>query len=442
MDEKRIQARRKDWLLCCKVKEDSEGDDDHADPNASLVVTSTESQSESTDSEAKHSIDGEDANEEHIHLSGLIMERFACIILIPWMKALILLIFAATLGVGIWSTTLFKLAFDFRSVLPSNSYVVGFYKAANSFTNRQGPSPFIYFRFVDQSDPEIQAQMISYVEDIVNIDSISDPPFRFWLVDYQEYVANNPTDTEDLPFIDRLLQFLEESDYDFWGDMMFDKTGTKLVASRTQVNMDNVDPIMLDTGIAALEEQRAVSRAQPINQGSDEFAFFTYDEIYLLWEFLLITPYELTKTTLIGLGSVSFISILFMPHWSGILFVAPMVMILYVELMGFVPFFGVTVNAVTYVCLLVAIGLLVDFVMHVVLRYYESGETKSRDARVIEVLRTMGASVMLGGVSTFLGVVPLMFSTSELIVTCVITFTGVVILGKYYVSVFVACSVD
>lgn len=398
----------------------------------------TGSESSDTDLKVKNSIDGENT-EEHVHLSGRIMERFACIILIPWVKALIILVFVAALGIFIWSTTLFKLDFDFRSILPSDSFVVGFYNAANAYTNRQGPSPFIYFRYVDQSDPKIQAQMLSYVEDIVNIDSISDPPFRFWLVEYQEYLNNNRTDFEDLPFIDSLFQFLEESDYDFWGDLIFDESGTELIASRTQVNMDNVDPIVLDTGMAALEEQREVTREQPINQGSDDFAFFTYDEIYLLWEFLLVTPYELTKTTLVGLGSVSLISILFMPHWSGILFVAPMVMILYIELMGFIQFFGVTVNAVTYVCLLVSIGLLVDFVMHVVMRYYESTKTKSRDARVIEVLRTMGASVMLGGVSTFLGVVPLMFSSSEVIVTCVITFTGVVILGKQIVLLLAAC---
>lgn len=360
------------------------------------------------------------------------MNWWAGLILRPWVKALILVIFTAFLGACIWSTTLLRLNFDFRAILPSDSYIIRFYDAATLYTNRQGPAPFVYFRYVDQSDPDIQTQMLSYVDELVGIDAITEPPFRFWLVDYLEYVGNsNSADLQDLPFIDSLYLFLQDSEHDFWEDLLFDATGQQLVASRTQVNMDNVNVNMLSTGLKALEEQREVTRAQPVNQGTDDWAFFTFDELFLLWEFLFITPDELTKSTLIGLGSVSLMSVLFMPHWTGILFVAPMVVILYVDLMGFVQFFGIDINGVTYVSLLVAIGLLVDYVMHVVLRYYETPETASRDAKVKDVLRTMGASVMLGGISTFLGIVPLMFSASDIIFTFVITFTGVVIIGKY-----------
>ena len=120
-----------------------------------------------------------------------------------------------------------------------------------------------------------------------------------------------------------------------------------------------------------------------------------------------------------------------MPHWTGILFVAPMVAVIYIDLMGFIQLFGIDVNGVTYVSLLMAIGLLVDYMMHVTLRYYETPESASRDAKVKDVLRTIGASVMLGGLSTFLGIVPLMFSASDIIFTFVVTFSGVVFLGRW-----------
>jgi predicted RND superfamily exporter protein len=64
------------------------------------------------------------------------------------------------------------------------------------------------------------------------------------------------------------------------------------------------------------------------------------------------------------------------------------------------------VDAVSYVTMVMSIGLLVDFIMHVLLRYYEiNGD---RETKTKEMLRTMGSSVLiLGGISTFLGVVPL-----------------------------------
>lgn len=59
----------------------------------------------------------------------------------------------------------------------------------------------------------------------------------------------------------------------------------------------------------------------------------------------------------------------------------------------------------TYVCLVVSIGLLVDFLIHVLLRYYECEPGKSRNERVKETLETMGASILVGGATTFLAVV-------------------------------------
>jgi Niemann-Pick C1 protein len=88
---------------------------------------------------------------------------------------------------------------------------------------------------------------------------------------------------------------------------------------------------------------------------------------------------------------------------------------------------GVKINAVSYITLAMSIGLLVDFIMHVLLRYYES--KGSRKEKTVETLRTMGASILVGAVSTFLGTLPLAFSTSQIFHTFFITFLGLVSLG-------------
>ena len=75
-----------------------------------------------------------------------------------------------------------------------------------------------------------------------------------------------------------------------------------------------------------------------------------------------------------------------------------------------------------------SIGLLVDFNMHILLRYYES-PFHTRDEKVKDALQTMGSSVLIGGFSTFLGVLPLFFSSSEVMMTLFYSFVGMVILG-------------
>ena len=75
-----------------------------------------------------------------------------------------------------------------------------------------------------------------------------------------------------------------------------------------------------------------------------------------------------------------------------------------------------------------SIGLLVDFNMHILLRYYEA-PCCTRDDKVKDALQTMGSSVMIGGFSTLLGVLPLIFSSSELMATLFYGFVGMVVLG-------------
>lgn len=45
------------------------------------------------------------------------------------------------------------------------------------------------------------------------------------------------------------------------------------------------------------------------------------------------------------------------------------------------------------------------------------------------MLKTMGASILLGGTSTFLGTLPLAFSTSHIFYTIFLSFLGIVTLG-------------
>jgi Niemann-Pick C1 protein len=74
-----------------------------------------------------------------------------------------------------------------------------------------------------------------------------------------------------------------------------------------------------------------------------------------------------------------------------------------------------------------SIGLLVDYIIHIVVRYFEINGT--RREKTVSMLRTMGVSILLGGTTTWLGTVPLMFSSSDVFETVYVTFLGIVLLG-------------
>mmetsp|Transcript_21374 Transcript_21374/g.49328 ORF Transcript_21374/g.49328 Transcript_21374/m.49328 type:complete len:223 (+) Transcript_21374:1472-2140(+) len=97
---------------------------------------------------------------------------------------------------------------------------------------------------------------------------------------------------------------------------------------------------------------------------------------------------------------------------------------------------GLYINSVTAVGLIMSIGLVVDYNMHIVLTYFETTDASSREERVKKVITTMGKSILLGGFSTFLGVVPLAFSSTEIFRTFFVTFLGIVGLGSAHGLIF------
>jgi len=69
-----------------------------------------------------------------------------------------------------------------------------------------------------------------------------------------------------------------------------------------------------------------------------------------------------------------------------------------------------------------SIGLMVDYVIHIVFNYFETTQYANRKFKVKHVMETMGASILIGGSSTMLGVIPLAFSTSQIFLTIFAVF--------------------
>jgi Niemann-Pick C1 protein len=315
LDEQRIQANRRDCLVCSSVKRNTE---------TSTPTVSSEK-----------------------GWADRVMEWYCDVLFLPWVKPLVMAAFAALFVVCTMLTLQLKVDFDFTSVLPDDSYVHPFNDALQKYVTRPSVSARIIFRDVDQSDPSVQAQMEQYVADLSTMHQITDPPFAFWLKDYKKYKAANAELLQNLTFNETIHKFVTDPDYNnYVTDFVFDETGT-IVASRTSIDLDQLDSTDTDDSLNYLRTQRRIGAEQPINKGTKEWPFFTFDEAYFLWEFLSVTMGQLIQSTICGLASVSLISLLFLPHWTGVLFVFPITLVLYVDLMGVLKMANIHINGGT-----------------------------------------------------------------------------------------------
>ena len=75
-------------------------------------------------------------------------------------------------------------------------------------------------------------------------------------------------------------------------------------------------------------------------------------------------------------------------------------------------FWGINISSVSFITLLMSVGLSVDYCVHIGHAFTHShGDTP--DERLIEAVKMMGTSVMKGGFTTFLGTVVLSVAASD-----------------------------
>ncbi|CAB9502757.1 Protein patched homolog 1 [Seminavis robusta] len=391
-----------------------------------------------------------------------IMSRYADILLCPKTKVLVLAVFATFFAYCCWSVTCLTQEFDVGDYVRDDSYLKNVFTSLHEYSSVVRPMA-LYFRHVDQSSPAMQQQMIDYVEAMEalpqvlaleeddnnltsstleagftgGVDKIR--PFC-WVRDFQQLeqllvdqppivlaTFQNMTFNEKLDFAlsDKILREV------YGQDIIRDDEGN-ILASRCFLFLQDLDLKDVEAQIDMLFDQRSVSESQPVNQQihhQHDWAFFAHDELFGYWEAYAVSVQELWFTIVAGVIAVTFIAFVFVPHWTGAFLICPLIVILYINMLGSLQNLGLHINGFTYVCVVVSIGLLVDFLIHVLLRYFECPPGLTRDERVKQTLETMGASILIGGTTTFLAVIPLAISSLKIFQTVFNAFFAMVALG-------------
>lgn len=165
--------------------------------------------------------------------------------------------------------------------------------------------------------------------------------------------------------------------------------------------------------------------------GSDCFA---YSFEYITFETNKIIKVELFRN--LGLAFICIfimILILIANLWTCIL-VSLCVIMAVLDVGGAVFYWGLTIDTVTTIQLILAIGLTIDYSAHIGHSFMTI--TGDRNSRVANTLHAIGPAVFHGGFSTFLAFVMLAGSTSYVFTVFFKVFFSVVVFGLFHGLVF------
>jgi len=260
LEERRIEAKRYD--ICCCFKAKSETTNEHG----CQVITGNNSPNE-------------------VRLTQGAAERFMVWysdqLLRPWVKAFVLVSSLLFLAICGYNATQLTQEFTVTELYPADSYVTTFAEAYQKYTSRFFPT-YVYFRDVDQSDEEVQDQMINYVTELSQLDKFEDVVPFCWIKDFRYLISSGESDA----YIGNATSFEEQVQallsnkaiHEVYGDNIILDDNGKITASRCILFLKDVDPNVVQQQIDLLHEQREVSASQPVNEGKagESWSFFTY----------------------------------------------------------------------------------------------------------------------------------------------------------------------
>ncbi|CAN0043144.1 unnamed protein product, partial [Hapterophycus canaliculatus] len=151
--------------------------------------------------------------------------------------------------------------------------------------------------------------------------------------------------------------------------------------------------------------------------------------VFVFTEQYLVIIDELLTSFGLALVAVLILSLFVLGKITVVFLVCFTVLIIDVELFGFVYHWDLDVNSITVIAeLIMAVGLVVDYMVHLVHYFLHQDSTIPKDNRIANALGEIGPSILVGAATTFLGIMPLAFANNVIfrvffkMFLCIISF--------------------
>merc|ERR1712130_692548 len=152
--------------------------------------------------------------------------------------------------------------------------------------------------------------------------------------------------------------------------------------------------------------------------------------VYAAWETDEIIGYELWRNIGLALAAIFTVVIILLANIRISLMVFLTVVLTLVDIVGFLHWWNITIDIISCVNIVLAVGLCVDYSVHIGHAFIvASGD---RGQRTLSALDTIGSAVFNGGFTTFLALVLLGFSSSHVFISFFKVFSLTVIFGLYH----------
>ncbi|CAM9472608.1 unnamed protein product [Ascophyllum nodosum] len=373
-------------------------------------------------------------------------ERYTPFILSIPGKTIVLLGTAALLAAGIYGVTQATEDFEVLDLAPDDHYARDYTTLAREY-DLEISSQFVplgvYTLEVDYTNIDVQAQM-QETDELMEEQQHVSGPLDSWLSSFVAWAANDTKYSDNVTtsggydvyndpntFYAAVAEFIEEEDNERFQDNIIFKSDGSIEISRSLLFL--VDIVNTEENVDALEDTRDV-----IDQSTLDPEPFGFSSVFVFTEQFLVIYDELIENFILALVAVAVLSLLILGNVGMVVLICVSVVIVDIDLLGFVYHWGLDINSITVIELIMAVGLVVDYMVHIVHFFlHQASFTIPKDERIADALGEIGPSVMIGAATTFLGIMPLAFANNVIFRVFFKMFLVIISFGFFHGVAFI-----
>ena len=369
-----------------------------------------------------HRIEQSDIEDEAERCGGLRARGWAlyeAVTAHPVYKAAVVTVSAGLLAVGVLGWTRIVHKFDPVLLLPADSYLRHWVDLQQTFYPSHGWAADLYSGPLTHGDLGSLDGLVSGLQQVQDRGEVIRgydcwwPHFTRWAAEAENLTAVSELATAE-QFPSLLTQFLFSSDgarykadFKFAGPLECGQPAPAIVASKCKVDYYNFAGPETHIPAKAAITEVIKTAASPY--------FFSHSKVYSAWETDEIIGFELMRNLLLSILCVAIITMLLLGNIFVVLLTLVMVVTTLVDIVGFIHFWGITIDILSAVNIVLAIGLCVDYAVHIAHAFLASEGT--RQQRATRAVRLIGVAVLNGGVTTFLALFFCSFSSAHVFQT-------------------------
>lgn len=468
LDAKRMNAGRRDFFFCFKwsggkkkdlavqpISTTEQGIEEQVDEQNVTQTRSSHVQLEGEETKTSNDRDDQETKNGGSFSSGDMTkgQYFFSEIYFPYINNLkvrlvVLVGFAFFFGISLHWALQLDIGLDLVILVPDDSYVKSYINTAREvelFGFEFNVPVSLYLEEVSYHEKDTTQQIISLQNNFLE-KPFNTGPMTSWVSAFNGWVATSPHNTSldsDGFLADRetyylaLEDFLKVPHFAFFADhIVFNYKdsgeGSSLQVENIRISKLSAYHIDQDSSqnrVTALETARDVCEDAHLHPEA-----FPLSVSYKYTEIDIIIFQELLLNLSLAVLAVGFISLIVLINPKAVLLVTLLIISVDVEVLGMMVFWDLTLNTVTLVQLVMAVGLVVDYMAHIAHHYslLSSAKYPSNDEKLRVTLREVAPGVSMGCFTTLLGVFPLSLATSAMFRMFFKMFLSIVAFGALH----------